>query len=59
MLELEKKKLDVELLKVQAAKADLECRVLEREQDIARMMEAIKIQEDKEAELIQRKQQLK
>lgn len=48
---LDKKKLQVELLRVSAAKAELELRVDERLEEIERIKEHIKISEAKEIEL--------
>jgi hypothetical protein len=48
---LELKKTKVELLKVSAAKAELELRVEERLEEIERIKDNIKIQEKKEVEL--------
>jgi hypothetical protein len=48
---LDKKKLQVELLRVSAAKAELELRVDERLEEIERIKEHIKISEAKEVEL--------
>lgn len=48
---LELKKTEVELLRVSAAKAELEFRIMEREQDIQRMKDNIAISELKEVEL--------
>lgn len=48
---LDVKKVEVELLKVQAARNELECKILEREEDIARIREHISIQLKKEKEL--------
>lgn len=48
---LELKKLKVELLRVSAAKAELELRIEERLDEIERIKEHIKISEDKEQEL--------
>ena len=51
MSPLEIKKLKLELIKVSAAKAELEFRVDERLEDIERIKLSIAIQEDKEIEL--------
>ena len=48
---LEIKKLSVELLRVSAAKAELELRVYERMDEIQRIEDSIKVSEAKEAEL--------
>lgn len=48
---LELKKLKVELLRVSAAKAELELRIEERLDEIERIKEHIKISEAKEVEL--------
>lgn len=48
---LEKEKLKVELLRVSAAKAELEFRILERLDEIERIKEHVKISEAKEIEL--------
>ena len=52
MSPLELKKLRVELLNVQAAKASLELRVEERLEEIERIKEHIEISKNKEKELI-------
>jgi len=49
--QLELKKLKVELLNVQAAKANLELRIDERMDEIARIKESIAASEAKELEL--------
>lgn len=51
MTSLEKKKTQVELMRVQASKAELELRVEERLEEIERIKEHIKISEAKEIEL--------
>jgi C4-dicarboxylate-specific signal transduction histidine kinase len=48
---LELKRMEVELIRVQAARAELEFRIIEREHDIMRIKEHIKVQLDKEEEL--------
>lgn len=48
---LEIKKMQVELLRVSAAKAELELRIDERLEEINRIKESIKISEAKEVEL--------
>lgn len=48
---LEIKKIQVELLRVSAAKAELELRIEERLDEINRLKEHIKISESKEKEL--------
>lgn len=50
-MSIEVKKLKVELLNVQAAKASLELRIEERLEEIARIKEHIDISEKKEVEL--------
>lgn len=51
MSPLELKKLQVELLRVSAAKAELELRIAERQDEILRIQEHIAISEAKEVEL--------
>ena len=51
MTPLELKKMKVELLRVSAAKAELELRIDERMDEISRIEEAVKAQEAKEQEL--------
>lgn len=51
MLPLEKKKLEVELLRVQSARADLELRILERMEEIDRIKKAMETQLKTEDEL--------
>lgn len=46
MTELELKKKQLQLMKAETAKTDLECRILEREEDIKRMKEHIKSQDE-------------
>lgn len=48
---LDIKKVEVELLKVQAARNELECKILEREEDISRIRDHINTQLKKEKEL--------
>lgn len=48
---LEKKKKEVQLKQVEASIADLECRILEREEDIQRIKEHLKIQQQKLEEI--------
>jgi hypothetical protein len=54
MTSLEIKKIKVELLQVQAAKASLELRIEERLEEIQRIQDNIKISEAKESELIEK-----
>ena len=49
--ELEKKRIQLELIRVKTARAELEFRIMEREDEILRMREAIDIQVAKEKEL--------
>jgi hypothetical protein len=51
MTPIELKKLKVELMRVQAARAELELRIDERMEEIQRVKENIEIQLKKEAEL--------
>ncbi len=51
MSPLEIKRLKLELVKVSAAKAELEFRIEERLEDIARLRDNISIQENREKEL--------
>jgi hypothetical protein len=55
---LEVKKLQVELLRVGAAKAELELRIEERMDEIHRIKEHIKVSEDKEIELKEKLKEL-
>lgn len=48
---LELKKLQVELLRVSAAKGEMELRICERMDEIQRLEEHLKVQEAKEIEL--------
>lgn len=50
-MSLEKKKIQVELMRVQAAKAELELKIDERLEEIKRLEEHIKIQSNKIIEL--------
>lgn len=54
MSPLELKKLKVELLQVQAAKASLELRIEERLDEISRIKETILVSEKKEQELMEK-----
>jgi len=51
MTDMERKKKEVELIKVTAAKAEMEYKILEREQDILRIQHDIEIQEKRIDEL--------
>lgn len=51
MTELDKKRLSVELLRVTAAKEELNLRILEREDEVNRIKEMIVAQELKEEEI--------
>lgn len=51
MSELEKKRKELELIKVSAARAELEFRILERLDEIDRIKQAIDVQRKREAEL--------
>lgn len=51
MTPLEKKKLEVELLRVNAAKEEMLLKILESEDQIERLKGLVKIQEAKEMEL--------
>jgi hypothetical protein len=54
MTPLDLKRMKLELVKVSAAKAELEFRIEERLEEIGRLKEHIKVQEDKEVELTAR-----
>ncbi len=51
MNDLELKRMEVELIRVHAARVELEFKIIEREHDIARLKEHINIQLLKEEEL--------
>jgi hypothetical protein len=51
MTPLEKKKIEVELLRVNAAKEEMYLKILESEEQIERLKSLAKIQETKEIEL--------
>ena len=51
---LEAKKLQVELMRVAAARAEMEFKIMERLEDIERLKDQIKLQEAKEQELKQK-----
>ena len=51
MTPLEIKKLQVELMRVQSAKSDMELRIMERQEEIQRLEDNIKIQLAKEEEI--------
>lgn len=53
-MSLEAKKLKAELLRVQAAKAEMEYIIEQRLEEIKRMQEAIRIQDETETKLIER-----
>lgn len=52
-MSLEIKKKQTELLRVQSAKAELELKIMEREHEIERLKDAVKLQQDKEDEINQ------
>ena len=52
MSELEHKRLKMELLKASAAKAELEYKVEERRRDIARIEDHIRLQEEREKQIL-------
>lgn len=54
MSKLELKKTQVELMRVETARAEMEYKIEERLEDIKRLEDNIKIQKEKEIELIQR-----
>jgi hypothetical protein len=51
MTPLEKKKLEVELLRVNAAKEEMLLKILELEDQIFRLQDGVVVQEKKEAEI--------
>lgn len=53
---LERKKLEVALSKCHAAKAEIELRILEKQEEIARCEEHIKLQITREKELLEQLQ---
>lgn len=57
-MSLERKKTEVELIRVEAAKAEMELRIAERQEEIKRVEENIKIQDSKILELKQRLESL-
>lgn len=50
-MKLEKKRIELELMRVKTARMDLEFKIEERLEDIERMQGHIKVQENKELEL--------
>jgi hypothetical protein len=52
MSPLEKKKKEAELMRVRAARMELEIKIAEREEEIARIRDHILVQENKEIELL-------
>lgn len=58
-MSLEKKKLQVELMRVKTARMELECRIEERQEEILRVQEHIVIQQAKEDELQVRLDEMK
>jgi hypothetical protein len=50
-MNIEKKKKEVELMKVQAAKAEFELKIIQRMEEIERLEDNIKLQEEKISEL--------
>lgn len=58
MTPLEKKKMEVELLRVNAAKEEMKLRILESEDQIQRLQDQIKIQEAREIELKEKLQKV-
>ena len=57
MMDLKRKELD--LVRINAARAELEFKILEREEEIARLKEHIKIQTEKEESIRQELKVLK
>jgi hypothetical protein len=51
-MDIEKKRKEMELAKVRAARAELEFKIMEREQEIGRMKDHIALHDKKEEELI-------
>lgn len=56
---LEQRKLKAELLRVQAAKADMEYRIAERLDEITRIEANIKVQEETELKIIEKMKEKK
>lgn len=54
---IENKKMQLELIRVQAAKMDMEIRIEEAKEEIKRLESFVLIQEDKEKEIIQKLKQ--
>lgn len=54
MTELEKKKARAELLRVQAAKAEMEFIIAQRQEEIDKLLGHIKIQEESEQKLLEK-----
>lgn len=50
-MNLKTKRLETQLLQVKAAKADQELRIMERQEEIKRLEDAVKVQETKIKEL--------
>lgn len=50
-MSIETKRTELEIIRVSAAKAELEFKILEREEDIARIRTAVQVQDDKINEL--------
>jgi hypothetical protein len=55
---LDKRKLELELIRVQAARMDMEIRIEEMKEEIARVQNHISIQSDKETELKQKLEEI-
>lgn len=53
-MSLEKMKVEVELMRVRAAKGEQELRIAERQDEISRLTEHVKIQDEKIKELEQK-----
>lgn len=54
MSPLERKKLELELAQVTVGKQAMEIKIMEREEEIERIKENIKIQEKREQEIVER-----
>lgn len=58
-LQIEQKKLETELLKVTASRSEMELRLMEREAELQRLRDNLVVQQEKEAELQARLDELK
>lgn len=56
---INRKKIEIELLKIQAALLECECKVIERQDEIVRIQENHRLLSDKQVELVNKIEELK